>query len=278
MLSEELTLHVWISGKDMVGNEMVSDVQFNSVGSPFASWSIQQLQADLVVEDSDLSYSRSGEIELGDTVMVTVLVHNLGEVYGVAELTLEEIDSEGVSRVITPVYATVGVDPGGSSQAQIDWVPEREGHYFIVVKMGGDEVATGVVVTVTQPADTGLLADLKEKGFSIEWIGILVGLLILLGAVVVIGMRAGGAPKQDWFDEEGDATAVVEAAYTQNQQWTPEQIAQWQQSQAQGMQNQQQWTPEQIAWWQQQQMQQAGQTQQGWDGYQQAQQDSNYHK
>ncbi|HIO57316.1 MAG TPA: hypothetical protein EYN30_01385 [Candidatus Poseidoniales archaeon] len=278
MLSEELTLHVWITGQDMVGNEMVSDVQFNSAGSPFASWIIQQLQADLLVEDSDLSYSRSGEIELGDTVMVTVLVHNLGEVYGVAELTLNEVDSEGVSRVITPVYATVGVDPGGSSEAQIDWVPESEGHYFIVVIMGDNEVATGVVVTVTQPADTGILADLNEKGFSIEWIVILGGLLILLGSVVVIGMRAGGAPKQDWIDEEGDATAVVEAEFTQNQQWTPEQIAQWQQSQAQGMQNQQQWTPEQIAWWQQQQMQQVGQTQQGLEGYQQGHQDSNYQK
>ena len=278
MLSDELTLHAWITGKDMVGNEMVSDIQFNSEGSPFAAWRIQQLQADLLVEDADLSYSRSGEIELGETVMVTVLVHNLGEVYGVAELTLKEVDSEGVSRVITPVYATVGVDPSGSSQAQIDWVPESEGHYFIVVSMGGEEVATGDVVTVTQPADTGLLADLNEKGFSIQWIGVLTGLLIILGAVVVIGMRASGAPKQDWFDEDDDATAVVEAEFNQNQEWTPEQIAQWQQSQAQGMQTQQQWTPEQIAWWQQQQMQQHGQTQQGWEGYQQVQQDSNYQK
>ena len=300
MLSDELTLHAWITGKDMVGNEMVSDIQFNSEGSPFAAWRIQQLQADLLVEDADLSYSRSGEIELGETVMVTVLVHNLGEVYGVAELTLKEVDSEGVSRVITPVYATVGVDPSGSSQAQIDWVPESEGHYFIVVSMGGEEVATGDVVTVTQPADTGLLADLNEKGFSLEWIVVLAGLLIILGAVVVIGMRASGAPKQDWFDEDDDATAVVEAEFNQNQewtpeqiaqwqqsqaqgmqtqqQWTPEQIAQWQQSQAQGMQTQQQWTPEQIAWWQQQQMQQHGQTQQGWEGYQQVQQDSNYQK
>ena len=300
MLSDELTLHAWITGKDMVGNEMVSDIQFNSEGSPFAAWRIQQLQADLLVEDADLSYSRSGEIELGETVMVTVLVHNLGEVYGVAELTLKEVDSEGVSRVITPVYATVGVDPSGSSQAQIDWVPESEGHYFIVVSMGGEEVATGDVVTVTQPADTGLLADLNEKGFSLEWIVVLAGLLIILGAVVVIGMRASGAPKQDWFDEDDDATPVVEAEFNQNQewtpeqiaqwqqsqaqgmqtqqQWTPEQIAQWQQSQAQGMQTQQQWTPEQIAWWQQQQMQQHGQTQQGWEGYQQVQQDSNYQK
>ena len=144
--------------------------------------------------------------------------------------------------------------------------------------MGGEEVATGDVVTVTQPADTGLLADLNEKGFSIQWIGVLTGLLIILGAVVVIGMRASGAPKQDWFDEDDDATAVVEAEFNQNQQWTPEQIAQWQQSQAQGMQTQQQWTPEQIAWWQQQQMQQYGQTQQGWEGYQQVQQDSNNQK
>jgi len=299
MLSEELTLHAWITGKDMVGNEMVSDIQFNSEGSPFAAWGIQQLQADLVVEDADLSYSRNGEIELGDKIMVTVQVHNLGEVYGVAELTLKEIDSEGVSRVITPIYATVGVDPDGSSQAQIDWVPESEGHYFIVVLMGDEEVATGDVVTVTQPAESGLLADLNEQGFTIQWIGILGGLLILLVAVVVIGMRASGAPEDEWFDEnDDDATAVVEAELGQNQQWTPEQIAlwqqsqaqavqtqqqwtpeqiaHWQQSQAQGAQNQQQWTPEQIAWWQQQQMQQPSNVQQGWEGYQQVQQDSYY--
>jgi hypothetical protein len=311
MLSEELTLHIWISGQDMVGSQMVSDIQFNSEGNPFAAWQIQQLQADLLVEDSDLSYSKSGEIELGESITVSVLVHNLGEVYGTAELTFEEVDSEGVRRSLTPVSVQVGVDPKGSSEGQIDWVPTSAGHYFIVVSMAGEEVATGITITVAQPAETGVLAGLEAKGFTIEMIGILGGLLIMLVAVVVIGKRTRDAPDENWF-EEGDATATVEAEIIegansgspagqqmaqaewatmqanqvgqqgqsgQQQEWTPEQISHWQQQTNSQAGQQQEWTPEQIAWWQQQQQVQQGYsqqyTEQGWQGYQQAQQDYN---
>jgi hypothetical protein len=295
LLADELTLHAWVSGEDMVGHEMVSDIQFNSRNVPFASWQIQQLKAELIVEDSDLSYSRSGDVYVDDVIMVTIQVHNLGEVYGAAELTFVEVDTENERRIITAVPVVLGVDPSGVSEAHIDWVPEREGHFHIVVLMDGVEVAEGLVLTTSQPPDSGILSDLEANGFTLEWIGILGGLFILLAAVVVIAMRAGGAPEDEWFEENADATSTVEnefaggdsqamsaaewATMQAGQQWTPEQIAQWQQSQAQGMQNQQQWTPEQIAWWQQQQMQQyGGQGQQGWEGYQQAQHDSYYQK
>ncbi|MDP6325884.1 MAG: hypothetical protein QGI36_02180 [Candidatus Thalassarchaeaceae archaeon] len=298
MLSEELSLHVWLTGQDMVGQQMVSDILFNSEGSPFASWQIQQLQAILIVEDSDLNYSNNAEIYLGDTIIVSVAVHNLGEVYGYAKLTLEEVDSEGERRIITEVPTTVGVESSKSSEGHIDWVPEKLGHYHIVVTMDGQEVATGPVVTVSEPdSESGILGDLSAKGITSEWLGILGGLFIILSLIVVISLRPGGNTEKEWFDENADVLSEVEGdsqtsdsgaemqAYLQymqhenygQQQVTPEQYAQWQQYSA--TQQQQQMTAEQYeqwqqwAAWQQAQQQQYAQQQQGWSGYQQAQYD-----
>jgi len=301
MLADELSLHVWITGQDMVGQQMVSDVLFNSEGSPFASWQIQQLQAILLVEDSDMSYSNNGEIYLGDTIIVAVTVRNIGEVYGYAKLSLEEVDSEDERRSITDVPTTIGVEPNKSSEAHIDWIPENPGHYHIILTMDEQEVATGVVITVNEPdSETGILADLEAKGFAIEWLGVLGALFIILTLIIVVTFRSGGNTEKDWFDEnedvvyeaeeEGNSSEVAtgmqaylrhlqEENYGQQQQITPEQYAQWQQYNA--AQQQQQMTAEQYeqwqqwAAWQQAQQQQYAQ-QQGWSGYQQAQND--YHQ
>ncbi|MAE38649.1 MAG: hypothetical protein CL969_03320 [Euryarchaeota archaeon] len=298
MLSEELSLHVWITGQDMVGQHMVSDVLFNSEGSPFASWQIQQLKAILLVEDSDMSYSNNGEIYLGDTIIVTVIVHNVGEVYGYAKLTLEEVNSEDERISITDVPTTIGVEPDKSSEAHIDWIPEKPGHYYIVVTMDEQEVATGLVITVNEPdSESSIFGDLDANGFTIEWLGILGGLFILLTLIVVVAFRSGGNTEKDWFDENAEVIYDVEEdsnspkdttgmqAYLQylqqenheqQQQITTEQYAQWQQYNA--AQQQQQMTAEQYeqwqqwAAWQQAQQQQYAQ-QQGWSGYQQAQHD-----
>jgi len=295
MLSEELSLHVWITGQDMVGQQMVSDVLFNSERSPFASWEIQQLKAILLVEDSDISYSNSGEIYLGDTILVSVTVHNIGEVYGYAQLTLEEVDSEGSRRSITDVSTNVGVESGMSSDARIDWIPENHGHYHIVVMIDGQEVASGVSITVNEPPESGIIANLDAKGFSIEWLGILGVLFIIFTLIVVVGLRSGGNNEKEWFEENEDVISEAEDTnqsestemeaylnhlnqgnYEQQNQITPEQYAQWQQYNA--AQQQQRMTSEQYeqwqqwAAWQQAQQQQFAQ-QQGWSGYQQAQYD-----
>ena len=299
MLAEELSLHVWITGQDMVGQNMVSDILFNSERSPFASWEIQQLKAILLVEDSDLTYSNSGEIYLGDTIVVSIEVHNIGQVYGYAQITLEEVDSAGLRRSITDIPTNVGVESGTSSEARIDWTPENLGHYHIVVTMDGQEVASGISVTVNDLPESGILSDLDAKGFTIEWLGIIGGLFIILTLIVVVGLRSGGNNEKEWFEENEDAISEAEENTNQSEttmemqaylnylnqgghggqnQITQEQYAQWQQYNA--TQQQQRMTSEQyeqwLQWaaWQQAQQQQYAQ-QQGWSGYQQAQYDYN---
>ena len=300
MLAEELSLHVWITGQDMVGQQMVSDILFNSERSPFASWDIQQLKAIILIEDSDLTYSNSGEIYVGDTIVVSVDVHNIGQIDGYAQLTLEEVDSAGLRRSITEIPTNVGVESGSSNEARIDWTPEKQGHYHIVVTVDGEEVASGVSVTVNDPPDSGLLSDLDAKGFTIEWLGIIGGLFIILTLIVVVGLRSGGNNEKEWFEENDDVlseeseqdanqsetTSEMQAylnhlnqgGHEQQNQITPEQYAQWQQYSA--AQQQQRMTNEQyeqwLQWvaWQQAQQQQYAQ-QQGWSGYQQAQYDYN---
>jgi hypothetical protein len=245
--------------------------------------------------------------------MVSITVHNRGDVHGFAEIRLEEVDADGGRRSLTPVAASVGVSPSQSEQTHIDWVPTAAGHYTILVILDGEVVAEGEVLNVVEPAETGWRASLEEKGFTFQWLFILGLLLVILLSVVVVAMRSGGSGYDEWGDDEADVASEVDSemqaqdsqmyaraaaapvapvasqydpygsAAQQQQQMTPEQIAAWQQQQQMtpeqiaAWQQQQQMTPEQIAAWQQwHQWQAMGQQQQGWDGYQQAQYQQGY--
>ena len=282
-LTESLSLHIWLTGQDMVEHEMVSDISFNSAGSPFASWQIERLLPQFSVEAEDILYSRSGSVEVGRTVMVSITVHNGGDVHGFAEIRLEEVDADGEKRSLTPVAASVGVSPAQSEQTHIDWVPTAAGHYTILVILDGEVVAEGEVLNVVEPAETGWQASLEERGFTLQWLLILGLLLVILLSVVVVAMRTGGSGYDEWGDDEGDVASQVESEMQAQDAPTPisaahaaaeydpyAAAAQQQQQQ----QQQQQMTPEQIAAWQQWQ---AGQ-QQGWSGYQQAQYQQGYEK
>ena len=274
-LTESLSLHIWLTGVDMVGHEMVSDVSFNSAGSPFASWQIQRLLAEFTVEDDDIIYSRTDSVEVGQTVMVSITVHNGGDVHGFAEISLEEVDADGGRRKITPVAASVGVSPAQSEQTHIDWVPTAPGHYHILVIMDGEVVAQGEVLNVVVPADTGWRASLEERGFTLQWLFILGLLLVILLSVIVVAMRSGGSGLDEWGDDEGEVAGEVESAMQAQDSQTravPTVAAAQYNPYDAAAQQQQQMTPEQIAAWQQwNQWQGMGQQQQGWNAYQQAQ-------
>ncbi|MBS72073.1 MAG: hypothetical protein CMO20_03850 [Thermoplasmata archaeon] len=287
-LTEELSLHIWISGQDMVGQQMVSDVQFNSETNPFASWQIQQLKSNLIIEDSDLSFSHNGELDLGDTILITVTVHNTGEVHGTALINLDEVNSKGERTLVTNTPTSIGVYPGDTSEAYIEWTPENAGRHHVVVIMNGDDSATGIVINVVEVSNSGIISSLDSKGFTIEWLGILGSLFIILTLVVIVGIRSKGNNTEDiWHENNPEESIVDESQYNdeieaynqylqqgnyQNQQITQDQYVQWQQYTAN--QQQQQMTNEQYAQWQQwAAWQQQYYNQEGWSDYQQAQYD-----
>ena len=77
--SDNLRFHIWVEGHDMAGNAVQTPLDTNLEDNPFATWSIERRAAVFEVVDGDITYSKSGDIESGENVMVTIAVRNAGE-------------------------------------------------------------------------------------------------------------------------------------------------------------------------------------------------------
>ena len=84
----------------------------------------------------------------------------------------------------------------------VDWSPNSDGRYVILVYLDGDLSATGDPLDVLQPVDEGLLSG-DDLGFTL-----IIGLMFILLAVILVGVvmvavRNGG-DGDDWddYDEE----------------------------------------------------------------------------
>ena len=171
---------------------MVSDIQFNSPSKPFASWSIQQLNSQMVMGDDDLIYSHKGEIELGDEVLLTVRMLNEGEIYGFANVTLTEIHSDGSTRTLTTIPELIEAAPGEVGSMQFGWAPDRLGHVWVVVSVDGEQTVTGDSIHVVDPGDAdGVLGQLEERGLTQQFLMVLAVMAVLLGTALVGGIIGG---------------------------------------------------------------------------------------
>ncbi len=258
-LVEPLALHIWVTGADMVGHAMVSDIQFNSPSKPFASWSIQQLHSEMVMGEDDLIYSHKGEIDLGDEVLLTVRMLNEGEIYGFANVTLTEIHSDGSTRTLTTIPELIQAAPGEVGSMQFGWTPDRLGHVWVVVSVDGEQTVTGDSIHVVDPGGAdGVLGQLEERGITQQLLMVLAVMAVVLVAIAFMAIRSKGAVHSEDGDLTGEVEAQMAADDSATQQATAEQWAQWQQWQVYAQQ------------------QQAGYgeydpTQQGWGGYDQQQ-------
>ena len=80
----------------------------------------------------------------------------------------------------------------------VDWSPNSDGRYVILVYLDGDLSATGDPLDVLQPVDEGLLSG-DDLGFTL-----VIGLMFILLAVILVGavmvaVRNGG-DGDDWDD------------------------------------------------------------------------------
>ena len=87
----------------MAGNPVQTPAETNRPNNPFATWSIERRAAEFEVVDGDITYSKSGDIESGENVMVTIAVRNDGEVDGTVRLFLTEVHLDGSTRELTTI-------------------------------------------------------------------------------------------------------------------------------------------------------------------------------
>ena len=205
--SDELYLHIWVTGSDMAGNNMQTPNGANIDENPFASWPIER-RAPVFILDDDVTYSRSGDVSAGENVMITISVRNEGEVDGTARVRLTEIHlDENLNRELTAVPIEISVSAGGRTLHHIDWQPEDTGRQWIVVTLEDGTAVNGPTINIVGAEESSFLGSIFE-GVNIVWTILFIGLMILLASVVLIAIRSGGSAESalhgtdDMWDED----------------------------------------------------------------------------
>ena len=205
---ERLQLAIWVAGSDMAGNGMLSNHPFNSPQTPFASWDIEQLTSEITI--TKVTYSRTGEVSVGQTTMVTIELRNTGHAAGTASLLIYEIGEDGENRSLTPVPISVIVKLGERTTYDIDWIPEDAGDRWVVVSSQSGAVEGDKVKVIGSAGDDPLGSMFEDVPMS--WIVILAVLVLVLTAVVSVALRTGGSTESsldgtdDWEDDDGWTT------------------------------------------------------------------------
>ncbi|MEE3310528.1 MAG: hypothetical protein VX230_03445, partial [Candidatus Thermoplasmatota archaeon] len=215
--ADNLRFHIWIEGQDMAGNPVQTPFESNMANNPFATWSIERRAAVFEVVDGDITYSKSGDIESGENVMVTIAVRNEGEVDGTVRLTLTEVHLDGTTRELTAIPIEESVLAGERGLINMDWVPSENGRQWIRVTMEDGTMANGPTLNIVESEDEGLVGSIFG-GVDLMWIVLFIGLLILLGSVLMIALRSGGSNTEylhetdDYWEDEDEVNLLPSGA------------------------------------------------------------------
>ena len=183
--TESLELRVWISGSDMAGNTFGS--VSNEIFSPFATWQLEQQLPEYVLTQP--SIGTNNDVNVGTPLDLSVVIQNIGQSDGFAQLRVERVESNGARTIIHT--QEVKVQSGGSGFFNHRWTPDRDGSMWIeFIIVGGP----------TSQTETFYASDGESDGFfgGIAEINpvllIVISLLIasLIG-LIVFGLRTPSA-------------------------------------------------------------------------------------
>ena len=247
--SDALILSIWVKGSDLAGNGMQSSTLFNSGSSPFASWDIEHLAAD--VELTQVTYSRSGELEIGQTTMVTIEFRNGGYTPGSVKFLAYEMGRDGANRSLTPVPISVVVPVDERLTYDIDWIPEEKGERWVVIALTDGSSLEGKHINIKEKVSDEALSGVLE-GVPMSWLVIIAVLLLILTLTISLALRSGGSSESsldgtdDWDDEWEEEEEQV-STYA-----SPSEAMSAIQSPSAEYQNQQTWGQEQVGYHHQQ--------------------------
>jgi|GEM_PF-372070 len=123
--NQALELRIWVTGKDMSGQEIKPE--FNAIDAPLAIWGLEQQVPEFSFQSPELSPSK--DISVGDSIELAILIKNTGEASGFAQLVLERVESNGAK---TRIHAQeIEIQSGGIGLFSHKWTVDREGTMWI---------------------------------------------------------------------------------------------------------------------------------------------------
>jgi hypothetical protein len=184
---QALELRIWVTGKDMAGQEI--SPEFNAVDAPLSIWQLEQQVPEFVFQEPEISPFR--DISVGDNVELAVVIQNVGEASGSAQLVLERVESNGAR---TRIHAQeVEIQSGGTGIFSHQWSPDREGTMWIEFVIINGPTAQTDTFYVEEESSGGLLGGFSEIN-PILLVIIFVFTVALVG-LLIFGLRKPQDPR-----------------------------------------------------------------------------------
>ncbi|MED6338427.1 MAG: hypothetical protein VYC12_05300, partial [Candidatus Thermoplasmatota archaeon] len=185
--TEELELRIWINGSDMAGNSFgsVSD----EVYTPFAVWQLEQQLPEYALIQPAIYYS--GQLEVGKSVDLSVIIQNVGKTDGDAQLRVERVESNGARTILHT--QEIKVNSGGNGVFNHRWTPDRDGSMWVeFIIVGGPTVQTETFY-VGDGEDDGFFGGISEINPVLLIVIFL--LVVSLVGILIFGLRTPKPPQ-----------------------------------------------------------------------------------
>ena len=170
---EQTSLHIWVSGKDVAGNQVLSSSTLNSENVPFASWNIEQFKPIWSVSADDIVLPE-GALEVGQVHSISITLRNVGLAGGIGEVWVTGHDLSGTSYDLFKQDVEVAAD--GSELLTVDWKPTQIGLQRIEVRVDGE------YLTATEEID---IQPMREQGHFLGIEGVDNTVLIIFSILVI---------------------------------------------------------------------------------------------
>ncbi len=185
--TEELELRIWINGSDMAGNSFgsVSD----EVYTPFAVWQLEQQLPEYALIQPAIYYS--GQLEVGKSVDLSVVIQNTGKTDGDAQLRVERVESNGARTIIHS--QEVKVNSGGNGVFNHRWTPDRDGSMWIEFIIVGGPTAQTETFYVGDGEDDSFFGGISE--INPVLLVVIFLLVVSLVGILIFGLRTPKPPQ-----------------------------------------------------------------------------------
>ena len=185
--NQALEIRVWVTGKDMSGQEISSE--FNAIDAPLSIWQLEQQVPEFVFQEPEISPYR--DISVGDNVELAVLIKNSGEASGFAQLVVERVESNGAR---TRIHAQeIEIQSGGTGIFSHQWSPDREGTMWIEFVIINGPSAQTETFYVEEESSGGLLGGFGEIN-PVLLVIIFIFTVALVG-LLIFGLRKPQTPR-----------------------------------------------------------------------------------
>ena len=206
ILETQMVLKVRLEGRDLAGNEFVSDSTTNSHSMPAARWDLIHFTPEFHMDAGAVELSKH-TLEVDEAVAVQIHIRNRGEVAGTANVKVEIVDLSGNRELLS--RNDFEVEGGSVGTLVVDWKPEQPGIQWLEVTLEDEQTLSSKMIDVKPASEegflSGILGDADPWLIGITLTLICISMLMILTWLRLATARQGESEGWEYEYEEEDS-------------------------------------------------------------------------